>query len=242
MYPRDPKPAVCLCVSVVRLSVGASVCLCVYLSVCLSVCLSDCLVSILVRMYVSKYVWMYVCMYLCMYACMYLCCYESMYARMYVSMCACMCVCLCVCMYGWMYVCMSFHLCAGMQARVNACGYISTACRLVSNRPGSIHSPRRCFHNLRRPCAELRPPAPAAKGVLRGSGAAAHATRYLRPWDAQPMYVWMCVCLFVCLSVCILCVYVCASCVCMYVCPAHRPSLLGGDLTLDMLGDSVCSG
>ena len=39
-HPRDPNPAVCLCV---RLSVGVSVCLCLYLSVCSSVCLFVCL-------------------------------------------------------------------------------------------------------------------------------------------------------------------------------------------------------
>ena len=186
---------------------------------------------------------MHVCMYVCMHAFMYVCMHVCIYVNMKVCMHVCMYPCVSVCVYVFVSVC------------VDECVYVclsicAPACKRASMHVGIFQQHADSFPIAQAPStlhvdASITCDAPApscAKGVLRGSGAAAHATRYLRPWDAQPMYVWMRVCLFVCLSICILCVYVCTSCACMYVYPAHRPSLLGGDLTLDMLGDSVRSG
>ena len=91
-HPRDPNPAVCLCV---RLSVGVSVCLCLYLSVCLSVCLFVCLfvclsvclsdrLSIVIYVCISLFC-IYVCMYVCMYVYISICVPACKHASMHVG-------------------------------------------------------------------------------------------------------------------------------------------------------------
>ena len=140
MYPRDPKPAVCLCVSVVRLSVGASVCLCVYLSVCLSVCLSDCLVSILVRMYVSMYGCMYACIYVCMHVCIYVVMKVCMHVCMYLCVPVCVYVFVSVCMDGCMYVCLSICVPACKRASMHVGIFQQHADSfLIAQAPSTLH-------------------------------------------------------------------------------------------------------